>query len=55
MVIVVSYVATLLISQVTDLSLTTEIRTRMDSNFVYILIAIPLGVCHHMCPLQKYL
>ncbi|MBU7024044.1 MAG: TIGR00341 family protein, partial [Theionarchaea archaeon] len=52
MVIVVSCVATFLISQVTDLSLTAEIRARMDSNFVYILMAILLGFAT-MCALSK--
>ena len=43
MVIIFSCIATVLISQVTDLSLTPEIRARMDSNFIYMVMAILLG------------
>lgn len=52
MVIAVSCIATVLISQVTDLSLTIEIRSRMDSNFIYILMAILLGFAT-MCALSR--
>ncbi len=43
MVIIFSVIATVLISQVTELSLTPEIRARMDSNFIYMVMAILLG------------
>jgi uncharacterized hydrophobic protein (TIGR00341 family) len=44
MVVVFSFIATILISQVVDLTLTEEILTRMDSNFIYMVMAILLGL-----------
>lgn len=44
MVILFSFIATVLISQVVDLTLTEEIRIRMDTNFIYIIMAILLGL-----------
>lgn len=43
MAVVFSAAVTILISQITDLSLTEEIRCRMDSNFIYMVMALLLG------------
>ena len=43
MVVAFSAVVTVLISLITDLSLTEEIRCRMDSNFIYMVMALLLG------------
>jgi uncharacterized hydrophobic protein (TIGR00341 family) len=52
MVILFSCIATVLISQVTEPSLTQEIRARMDSNFIYILMALLLGFAS-ICALSR--
>lgn len=52
MVIVFSFLTTALISHVTDISLTSEILSRMESSFIYIFMALLLGFAS-VCALTK--